>query len=212
MITVACVLRSGGDYGPSWVYALRRGLNRHHPEHRFVCLTDVQGVTPMWRAPLEHHWPGWWSKLELFRPGLFEEGERVLYLDLDTLVLGSLEELASYRGEFAMIRGFYRKTQLQSGVMAFTPGEVTQALWDRWMRSPQRGMRQKRGDGEWIAENAPRADVLPDLYPGAIRSFKVHHRDQPPDPDQGVALLCGHGHPRFSDPVAGWAHRHWVNQ
>lgn len=206
-VTVACVLRSGGEtYGPRWVYALRRGLNEHLPDHRFVCLTDVESIPPMWSRPLRYKWEGWWSKLELFRPGLFEAGERVLYLDLDTLIVGDLSEIASYDGEFGMIRGFYRDI-LQSGVMAFRPGPISRAIWDDWLPRPQRRMKEYRGDGEYLASRVDgEADQLLDLYPGQIVSYKVHSREGIPD---GARIVCGHGDPRFSSPMAGWAHKMW---
>lgn len=96
MTTIACVLKSGGIYTPEWVYALKRGIARHASDYRFVCLTDAAGLPPVWSVSLAYHWPGWWSKLELFRPGVFEDGERVLYLDLDTLVVGDVGELVSH--------------------------------------------------------------------------------------------------------------------
>nr|WP_145924153.1 hypothetical protein [Halomonas elongata] len=43
----------------------------------------------MCHQPLAHGWPGWWSKLELFRP----HGGDLLYLDLDTVVRGDLQPL-----------------------------------------------------------------------------------------------------------------------
>lgn len=213
-LTVACVLRSGGDYSPEWVYALRRGLRAHMPGRyrsplsdpepdtwTFVCLTDMAIHAP-WRRPLLYHWPGWWSKLELFRPGLFET--RVLYMDLDTLVVGDLTDLASYRGDWGMIRGFYRDIA-QSGLMAWTPGPHTDELWADWLRSPEAHMARSRGDGDWLHERTD-GDRLMDLYPGQVVSYKVHARDGIPE---GARVVCGHGQPRFSDPAAGWAHLHW---
>lgn len=209
MTTVACVLRSGGAYDIEWVYALKRGVNAHLPEHRFICLTDVPAIPTVWARPLRHSWPKWWAKLELFRPGLFDGP--VLYMDLDTLVVGSLVDLASYRGDLAMMTGFYkdgtggRPYMQQSGVMAWTPGPATQRLWQQWMRAPNEHMDSHRGDGAWLDRHV-QADRLMELYPGQIVSYKVHARDGVPG---GARLVCGHGVPRFNDPKAGWAHRHW---
>jgi len=87
MLTVACVLRSGGKFDSEYVRKLRDGVLRFaNVPHRFVCLSDVD--VPCERIPLEHNWPGWWSKIELFRPGVIKAP--MLYLDLDTIVIGSL--------------------------------------------------------------------------------------------------------------------------
>ena len=84
-LTIACVLRSGGDFDAEYVERLRDGVaaNLSLP-HRFVCLSDIE--VPCERVALRHGWPGWWSKLELFE----QLKGRVLYFDLDTVIAGSL--------------------------------------------------------------------------------------------------------------------------
>lgn len=211
-VTVACVLRSGGDFTPEWVYALKRGLCRHLSNFQFACLTDIPGIPPVWRVPLEFGWPGFWAKMELFRPGAFDGP--VLYLDLDSLPVGDLSAIASYRGAFAMITDvWYPDRGAQSAVMAWTPGPVTEAIWERWIQDPEEHMRRSRGDGEWLnAHTTP--DRLQDLYHGQIVSLKhgphSGRQDQPIDgPPEGARLVVGHGHPRLSHPSAGWAHDLW---
>src|SRR6478609_2567748 len=116
MLTVACVLKSGGIYDATWVERLRAGVKRHLPlEHRFVCLSDVD--VPCERIPLEYNWPGWWSKLEAFRlPG------PVIYFDLDTAIVGDLSEIVARTdlwGGFTILEDFYRNKGYGSGVMAW---------------------------------------------------------------------------------------------
>lgn len=205
MTTIACVLRSGGAYTPEWVWALKRGLARHAPPHTFVCLTDTPAALGPWAVPLRHPWPGWWAKLALFEPGLFTGP--VLYLDLDTLVVGDLADLCSYAGPLALLSDFYRPACAQSGVMAWTPGDVTAATWEAWFRSPKAHMRRYRGDGEWLHAYTDRPDRIQDLFPGQVVSYKVHASGGPPT---GARLVCGHGRPKWNEPRAGWAHRHWT--
>lgn len=212
-LTVACVLtskrapRCRGQYDAVSVQALRAGVRRYLlTRHRFVCLSDedVPGVETI---PLEHGWPGWWSKLELFRPGLFGPGERVLYLDLDTLPVGNLYQIASYTGAFAMLSDFSHLDRAQSGVMAWTPGEIGDDLWRAWTVNPAGAMGRFRGDGEWIRDHVPPdIDRLQDLYPRQIVSLKYHASKGPPP---RARLVCAHGNPKFDNPKAGWAHRVW---
>lgn len=207
-VTVACVLKSGGVYTPEWVYALKRGLNRHLSDFEFVCLTDMPLNPPHWRVSLEHAWRGWWSKLELFRPGLFTGP--VLYMDLDTLPVGDLSAIASYAGTFAMLSDLFQPKLAQSGVMAWTPGPISHGVWQRFKADPASAMRRHRGDGEFIRSVVPKADRLQALYPGQIVSLKAHCR--PPKvkgPPKGARLVCGHGQPKFNKPAAGWAHVMW---
>jgi hypothetical protein len=98
MINIVCVLRQGGKvgYDASWVEKLQNSVARNLSiPYRFVCLSDVD--VPCERIPLENvgdlKGPGWWAKLQLFRPGLFDGP--VLYFDLDTVITGSLDELVN---------------------------------------------------------------------------------------------------------------------
>jgi len=99
MITVVCVYWQGpfrGDaerYPVWWIEKLERMVAKHLPlEHKFVCMSNV--AVPCERIPLEHDWEGWWSKIELFRPGLFKG--KVLFLDLDTVIVGDLAPLFEF--------------------------------------------------------------------------------------------------------------------
>lgn len=105
-----------GPFFAKYVRVLRDAVAAHlRLPHRFVCLSDV-GV-PCERIGLRQSWPGAWAKLELFRHGLFDGP--VLCLDLDTVVLGELDELAraALDGDFAAAR--HRQGGLDSAVMAW---------------------------------------------------------------------------------------------
>lgn len=123
-LTVACVLRRGGLYwgkreGPffaKYVHVLRDAVAAHLSlPHRFVCLSDSPVSCD--HVGMRDFWPGAWAKIELFRPGLFDGP--VLYLDLDTVVLGTLDELAraALDGEFGAAR--HRQGGLDAAVMAW---------------------------------------------------------------------------------------------
>ena len=205
-MTVACVWternqgQGGSVYNSQWVRKLKAGVLAQAPYARFECLSD-------WT--LDHDFPGWWAKIELFKPGRFVGP--VLFMDLDTLVVGSLKNLLGYRGEFAICRDFYHPTRMQSCVMAWTPGPHTASIYDRFTSDPHRWMRKFRSDQEFIEDTLLREvglvpDYWQDLHPGEVVSLKVHAREACPD---DAALVCGHGEPRLSDPVAGWAHERW---
>jgi len=132
MMTVACVMRSGGAFVADHVRYLADGVRRHlHVPHRFVCLTDAIGRPPASEVyghpfgstivPLVHDWPGWWAKMELFRvPG------PVLYCDLDTVIVGDIDALANAvtalpSGALLMLDDFYRHRPA-SGIMGWAGG------------------------------------------------------------------------------------------
>ncbi len=213
MTTVACVMRSGGAYNSEWVRKLAAGV-RAHGGQGVTCLTDLDypptldGVT--W-VRLAHDWPGWYSKLELFRPGVFEGP--VLYLDLDTLVLGPLHPLLKVvdglpSAELGILTDFYHPERAQSCVMAWTPGHESDEIYRAWATLSEPSRRTWWSDQPFIDAARPDAFRLQDFMPsGYFASFKVHGRDGPP---AGCSVLCFHGRPRPSDPAAGWAHNAWV--
>ncbi|MCC7346231.1 MAG: hypothetical protein IT538_02430, partial [Variibacter sp.] len=96
-LTIACVYRSGGrQYTTRYVEVLRNMVSRNLTlPHRFDCLTAVEDV-PCERIPLVMGWPGFFSKIELFRPGLFRGP--VLYFDLDTVIHRNIDHLARLAG------------------------------------------------------------------------------------------------------------------
>lgn len=197
MITVACVLRSGGDYTPEYVERLAAGVQAHSP-WRFVALADCP--LDCETIPLDHDWPGWWAKVELFRPGLFSGP--VLYLDLDTVVTGELAALMSVRHRFTMLSDFFKPQYPASGVMAWD-GDWS-AIYTTFSAAPARHMARSRtrdcwGDGGFIARHL---GVTPDRWqtrcPGLISSRKVAATRNADE-----RLVCYHGKPRPAQ--TGWA-------
>jgi hypothetical protein len=92
MINIVCVLRKGGkvNYDASWVEKLKNSIQRNLTiPYEFVCLSDCE--VNCTRIPLDEQGNGWWSKIQLFKPGLFNKP--VLYFDLDTVICGNLDEL-----------------------------------------------------------------------------------------------------------------------
>lgn len=131
---------------------------------------------------------GWWAKIHLFKPGLFEG--RCLYFDLDTVIVGSLEDLVQYDGDFAGISDFYDQRRLQTGVMAWEAGEAD-SVYERWVAcgKPEFPV----GDAGWIGTVVPSADRLDRVFPGQIVSFKRDCLDGVPD---DARVVCFHGKPR----------------
>ena len=92
MITVACVLREGGKvgYDATWVEKLHNSISRNLTiPFKFVCLSDC--AVPCERIPLYKNGPGYWAKMQLFRPGLFDGP--VLFFDLDTVICNNIDDL-----------------------------------------------------------------------------------------------------------------------
>lgn len=232
MITVACVLRSGGIYTPDWVRKLRDGVARHLSlPHRFVCLSDVD--VPCERIPLIYDWPlmsrdrkarhdwtirpQWWSKIELFRPNLFEG--TVLYLDLDSVVVGSLGHIVCHPHRFTMAHDFNRPEQLCSTAMAWT-GDQSFVI-EEFLTNPDAiahkydvlEIRNGRiGDQAFIEDMFCRYGQRPDCFRDlfgeqSIASYKVHSCKDAPPP--GASVVAFHGLPKPDAISTGWVPLAW---
>jgi hypothetical protein len=205
MLTVVCV--QVGNYlgrGVEYVRKLKAGVEQHLTlPHRFVCLTDhpIEGV-----ECLPARFKGWWEKLHIFEPGLF--AGRVMFLDLDTYLVGNIDHVARYDGHFATLHDFWRPVGLGPAVMLFDP-KWAEFIWQEWAAAgfPQT---DPRGDQGWI-ENLNQGrmrkdvDILQEMHPGEFFSYKTSCTKELP---AGARVVCFHGRPRPHE-AQGWAREHW---
>lgn len=195
--TIACVLRSGGDFTPEHVRLLKRGAFQHFNIPgcylNFICLTDMPVHDASVRViPLSCGWPGWWSKMELFRRDI--EGD-LLYFDLDTVILGDLTRLASVN-QLTLLRDFYRPKGLGSGMM-YLPAKERAEAWQAWIANPAQHMRMRGGDQRFLETLwLERAARWQDLCPGEVLSYKADVRKHGNVIPAGARVLCFHGTPR----------------
>ncbi len=151
--------------------------------------------------------PGAWSKLELFRLA-----GRVIYFDLDTIILDSIDSLVNEicpyedegqdeelgEGKFYMLKAFKMGEGFASGIMAWT-GD-----W-QWLISQFRKIEMDKY-GQWeqryIKEKLWTADVeiqtINNYLPG-IYSYRHHCQDKVPN---DARVICFHGLPRPHE--IGW--------
>jgi hypothetical protein len=193
-LTVACVfVRGHVPFTPEYVQRLKSMAKRHLPPHRFVCLTDrpvfmgkhVEAIKIRATHPLF----GWWAKLQLFNSSHQFSG-RMLYLDLDVLIVRDLSPVVDYPAPFALapcgapgfqpVSGHQTVKRFNSSVMAWNAGEQNH-LWDDWTPDVARRL---WGDQDWIGERSPNAAAMPASW------FPRLSAARPPwDPDAKV-ILC----------------------
>lgn len=210
MLHVVCI-RAGTAFGPEYVDILHDSVRRNLADGfagDFTVFTDqpdtyAPGVIV---RPLPADLPGWWSKLALHKDWLFPPGERVLFLDLDSVICGRIDELAAYDGPFATLRDFYRPDGLQSAVMAWKAGETS----DIWRSYEAQGCPQDDpcGDQAWIERDHLETAVrLQDELPGLFVSYKADNLQNHPPAKASVVVF--HGKPRPSDVMTGWVPQVW---
>jgi len=91
-LNIACVLKIEPDnykrpvYNKNWVDKLYRAVKKNYNKNfNFVCLTnDIDSCNEYNIKPLSFCSWGWWNKLELFSPDLFDGP--TLFLDLDVVI------------------------------------------------------------------------------------------------------------------------------
>ena len=210
MLTVICVLKSGGDvYDQSWVEKLKAGVERNLTiPHEFVCLSDVE--VPCKRIPLQHDWKCWWSKIELFRKGVITEP--TLYLDLDTVIVGNINALARQQSDFAMLPNVNVKGMVGSGIMWFN--EVPHHVYEKFAKMPQcyieHHERNANASTCYIGDQAFIHDALNNnvdtITTDGIKSFKHDCRNRLPI---DASVVCFHGKPRPNEVHNEWMERYW---
>lgn len=206
-LKIVCVWVNGHvPYPLPYVTRLRSMALRFAPPHQFYCLTDrpehlPAGIEPIATRALRANSPfAWWKKLELFAAPELREG-RILYLDLDTLLVGLLAPIVEFQSAFALIpdAGTFqprdgRKVvkRFNSSVMVWDGGQLDR-LYTKWHSSHARRL---WGDQDWIGERCPQAQTMPiDWFPRLSQlvnpvitpGVKV---EQPTIPPGAKVILC----------------------
>jgi alpha-N-acetylglucosamine transferase len=165
--TLACVMVRGKRrrYTAKYVHRLREMVARHTDRpFRTVCLTDqpdempegVEAVVIPNPAPAR----GWWAKLHLFHPAMpFDD--RVLYLDLDVLVLGDLEPILDFPADFAICADSAPDFRGKNGQKAIKRYNSSCMVWDHKAREQF----FRRFDKRWMDELWSDQDALALMSP-----------------------------------------------
>lgn len=187
-MTPACVLRSGGDFGPEHVQWLARQVPG------LVCLADVP-VPGVETVALQHDWPGWWAKMEAYGPAI--DGD-ILLIDLDTVVL----RLPETPTETTVLRDFYAPEVMGSGFLFVTAADRAR-IWEAWLANPAKHMRDNQRWPEAWGDQGFLRPLIGDAakWGDNVRSYKVHCTGGVP---AGTDVVCFHGKPRPWDVQADW--------
>lgn len=213
---VWCIFKTGGDFKPEHVARLAGQVARHGGG-RLRCLTDDPRAVwatgaDVYAYQTRDDWPGWFAKLELYsQPG------PVLYLDLDTNVVGPLDDLLRVAAEHDLVvprnwNPYSDKHVISTAVVGWR-GDVS-SIRDafacdvtsyldlygdrrRW-QEPGRGW----GDQGFVRDHwkGERWAFWQDLLPGAMEHWKYGK------PSNATALIVSGGRPRpwESDGVDAW--------
>lgn len=202
-LTVVCV-KTGTKYPSLYVDRLAGAVRRNlSMTHRFVCATEQpEGVEVDTIPPPKL--PGWWAKLGLFQsPAFGQLTGRILYLDLDVVITGPLDDLVNYPTGFAMHRDFTRPLVNASAVMVLDVG-VAEKAWNVFAASPTQFMERHKqgGDQEYLTKVYPKVDLLPLRW---VVSYKLGAQNGPP---KDARVVCFHGTPKPHE-CGDWVRKAW---
>jgi Glycosyl transferase family 8. len=134
-----CCVNVGTKYSPEYVEKLYHSAKRHSTvNYDFVVITDNPAhyqhldvkTIPVdmknWNNPKQ----GWWYKMYLFKPDLPIDN-KVLYLDLDVVVVGNIDKFFDYKQDCMCICQDFNRVTIpkyhvsNSSVMYFDRNQYT---------------------------------------------------------------------------------------
>ena len=193
IITVWCM--NTNNHAPQEeVDILDRMVARHLSlPHEFICIT-------------ESDLPGWWGKVRLFK----DSRERNLWLDLDTVITGSLDGLvAPLTSDLRIAKNWAQSGYggCQSSVM-YWEGDACRVINDEfdpaiahWPPRNEPGILW--GDQEWITQLRDEKRIEVEYFnPCDVVSYKYHCRDRGLPIATKVAVF--HGIPNPSEVKDAW--------
>lgn len=237
-VNVIC-MKWGRLYGPEYVNHLRAGVRRHLKRaHRFVCFTDdpaglARGieVQPMPSFDLPASTGDLrWRKLAVFRRPLADLAGPTLFLDLDLVIVDSMDGFFDEPGRFLIIRDddLFRAKPLRrlkpardlfarrvgnSSVFRFEAGAHPDIL-DAYLADTTLATTAHVNEQEFLTAHLERKGLL-HYWPRAwCVSFKndcvprhlaSYFRD--PEVPKGARIVVFAGTPKMSDVLAGGGHR-----
>ena len=238
-------MKWGTKYGPEYVNRLYAMVRRHLPgDFKFICLTDDgHGVNPAVQClpipPLNLNLKpgerdGAWKKLTTFEGDLHGLRGTALFLDLDVVIVDSLQPFFELPGAFRIIRDYPRFWRFgeritgNSSVYRFELGAHADVLAHVRANLPEL-QRNFRNEQAFLSDYLHKQGLL-DYWPdGWCPSFKYHgiptwpsnYWRQPFIP-QDAKIVIFHGEVNPPDALAGrrnkplrhiepasWIAEHW---
>ena len=164
MKNIVC-LKWGSLYGPEYVNNLYAMVKRNmSSSFRFVCFTDdPTGLhKEVEHMPIPEHLKGWWGKIYFFKAPLADLNGPTLAIDLDMVIISSLEPYFAYKpGVLCMKHDYPKHAGMSSCIMrleANTLGHVYANLdfskMDYAQNNHVPGFKKHKywGDQIWIAD------------------------------------------------------------
>jgi hypothetical protein len=216
--TIVLVLRSGKDFTFRDVELIAKHINGKWDSKtrpRIICLWDnaseAYDLGNLELIPLTNDYPGTWSRMQLYSPEM-EKYRPFLYVDLDTAVITSLENIFNLIKDptkLIVLEDFWQKGQLATGLVWF-PAKCKQIsdVWTAWQKSQKVfGFRMdtflRKILGDKILYWQHLTNTIYDFKPKATGVLSKLPED--------ANLVCFHGKPRIHQIVESSMSLQWVS-
>lgn len=236
-INVIC-MKWGTRYGAHYVNRLYHGVkNNLTRPFRFVCFTDddtglEEGIESFPLPPItipEQHTVSPWRKLSLFSKDLADLSGKTLFLDLDVIIVDTLDDFFDYSEKFSIIENWTQKGRGigNSSIYCFNVGEHADIL-EYYESNQDEVFANYSNEQIYLSLNIKDKQYWPDDW---CKSFKFHaiprgikrYFVEPSIPD-GCKIVVFHGYPNPDQAMIGdygkklrkffkpakWIEKYWV--
>lgn len=170
----------GRDFKPMDVTRLFLSVDKHidRPFDFFVLTNDMSAELPGTKIQLAHpdDWPGWWAKMELYRPGILPK-RRTLYMDLDSHAIRSLQPILDYEGDLVLFNTKDKKHKIkhtqqgiggmvyryQAATILYNPWEFSW-MYEKFKKDWDYYLEHYRSDQDILGEWIPDQPTFPDYW------------------------------------------------
>jgi hypothetical protein len=227
-VNILC-LKWGSRYPSDYANKLYRGVesNLERPFRFFCCTDNAEGLDPKIEIipfpenpGVKRGWPDVLVKLELTRAGFGDLKGPTLFLDLDIVIMGSMEPFFDFEpGRFCIIHNWvnWRKKLLgrrphvgNSSVFRFNAGTESDYIYQTFLKEIHRAEDRSQFNTEQAFLTYAAKDVVwwPEEW---VRSFKWNCRPLfplnlicAPQPPKNCSILVFHGKPDPEEAIHGY--------
>ena len=221
-VNVVC-MKWGSKFTPEYVNNLYHMVRRNITlPFRFICLTEApDGIEPnveIKPLPQFQEPPAKylrfclaWRKLSLFDEKVYDLSGKILFLDLDVVVIDNIDCFFSYSDKLAIIENWSQPNRLigQSSAFCFKVGQYTRLL-QKYCRQQLEVLNNNRTEQVYITRELGEGnfDYFPDDW---CKSFKMHCMPggilnsflAPTKIPANAKIIVFHGKPDPPDAIAG---------
>ena len=213
-VNFVCV-KWGKRYGADYVNKLFAGIRRNYTQmFEFYCLTEnEEALNPKIRVlKLETKFETWWTKGHLFEGFLELEDTLNVYIDLDVVIVGNIDFLSTFDGQFALLRTdeiaceTQNKNGYNSSMILFRGNRYRDILRELLEIYGILTKRVFRFD-YWLEMIVPDCQFIQDLFPNQVSDFVTKCKDEL---DNESKIVIFPRKPKPEDYPANWVREYWV--